>query len=74
MEPEVVAFLKRVGLSLFLSFCWLALNVTIGLKFDLAFVDGSISAGNILFYVWMTISFILLLAYLIHLWKNAEKW
>ena len=74
MEPEVVAFLKRVALSIFLTFCWLAFNVAIGLRFDLAFPNGSVSPGNILFYVWMTASFILLLVYLIYLWKKSEKW
>lgn len=74
MEPEVVAFLKRVGLSIFLTFCWLALNVTVGLRFNLAFVEGSVSLGNILFYIWMVISFIMLLIYLLKLWSKVEKW
>ncbi len=74
MEPEVVAFLKRVALSIFLTFCWLALNVTVGLRFNLAFVDGSVSLGNILFYIWMVISFIVLLIYLLKLWSKVEKW
>ena len=74
MEPEVVAFLKRVGLTIFLTFCWLAFNVTIGLRFDLAFVDGTVSLGNVLFYIWMVISFIVLLMYLLKLWSKTEKW
>ena len=74
MEPEVVDFLKRVAFSIFLAFCWLAINVTIGLRFDLAFVDGAVSAGNVLFYIWMSVSFVLLLIYLVKLWNKAEKW
>jgi len=74
MEPEVIAFLKRVAFSIFLSFVWLALTVIVGLKFNLAFVVGSVTPGNILFYVWMIISFIMLLIYLVKLWNKAEKW
>lgn len=74
MEPEVVAFLKRVALCIFLMFCWLAVNVTIGLKFDLAFIDNHVTTGNVLFYIWMTASFVIMVIYFIHIWKNSEKW
>ena len=74
MEPEVVAFLKRVALSIFLLFSWLAVTVVIGLKFNLAFINNAVSAGNILFYVWMIASLISLLLYLIKIWKKTEKW
>jgi hypothetical protein len=74
MEPEVVAFLKNVALCIFLTFSWLAVNVVIGLKFNLAFINGSISAGNILFYIWMAASFVIMIIYFIRLWKNTEKW
>ncbi len=74
MEPEVVAFLKRVAFSIFLLFFWLVTTVVIGLKFNLAFINGSLSTGNVLFYVWMIGSFISLLLYLIKIWKKAEKW
>ncbi len=74
MEPEVVAFLKRVAFSIFLLFCWLVLTVIIGLKFNPAFTNGSVSAANVVFYVWMAVSFISLLLYLIKIWKKTEKW
>ena len=74
MEPEVIAFLKRVAFSIFLTFCWLAFNVTVGLRFNLAFAEGAVSLGNVLFYIWMVISFIALLVYLLKLWSKTEKW
>lgn len=74
VEPEVVAFLKKIALSIFISFCWLALNVTVGLRFNLAFVNGSVSLGNILFYIWMTGSFIAMLIFFIRMWKQTTKW
>ena len=74
MEPEVVAFLKRVALCIFLVFFWLAVTVIVGLKFDLAFVNNHVSLGNILFYLWMTASFVIMILYFIRLWKNTAKW
>ena len=74
MEPEVVAFLKRVALCIFITFSWLAVTVTVGLKFDLVVVNNHPSVGNILFYLWMTGSFIAMILYFIRLWKNTAKW
>lgn len=74
MEPEVVAFLKRVALSIFLSFFWLALNVTIGIRFQLAFINKTYTWGNIVFYIWLVISFVAMLFYFVHLWRKTEKW
>lgn len=74
MEPEVVAFLKGVALCIFVTFCWLAITVTVGLKFDLAFVGSHVSVGNILFYLWMAASFVVMILYFIRIWKNTAKW
>lgn len=74
MEPEVVAFLKRVALCIFMVFSWLAITVIVGLKFNLAFVDNHVSPGNVLFYLWMAASFIAMILYFIRLWKNTAKW
>ncbi len=74
MEPEVVAFLKRVALCIFITFFWLAITVTVGLKFDFAFVNEHVSAGNIIFYLWMAASFVAMVLYFIRIWKNTAKW
>ena len=74
MEPEVVAFLKRVAQCIFISFCWLAITVVVGLRFDLAFVDGRVSVGNIIFYLCMAASFVAMIVYFIRLWRNTSKW
>ena len=67
MEPEVLAFLKRVALSIFVAFCWLAINVILGVKFDLAEVEGHITIGNILYYIWLAGSLILILFFFLRL-------
>jgi len=73
MEPEVVFFLKRVALCILLAFCWLAINVIIGVRFDLAEVEGHLTIGNILYYVWLVGSLMLLLFFLHRLWREVPK-
>lgn len=73
MEPEVVAFLKRVALCIFLAFCWLAINVIIGVKLDLAVVENHITIGNVLYYIWFLASLVLLLLFFIRLWRQVPR-
>ena len=73
MEPEVLAFLKRVALAIFLAFCWLAINVIIGVKFDLAEVEGHITIGNVLYYIWLVGSLILMLFFFLRLWRQVPR-
>jgi hypothetical protein len=68
MEPEMVAFLKRVGKSLMVAFFWLAITVTAAVKGDNAFVGDHITIGNVLFYIWFIISIVILLWILRKMW------
>jgi len=70
MEPEVREFLKRISLSLGLGLMWMILNSTLGIMFDFAFIHGSISLGNILFYAWFVLSFAVMLWLYVRLWKK----
>jgi hypothetical protein len=70
MEPEVREFLKRIVLSLSVGIFWMAINSTLGIMYDFAFVHGSVSAGNIIFYIWFLASLALLLWYFVRLWKK----
>ncbi|MGI8634059.1 MAG: hypothetical protein ACR2KZ_01515 [Segetibacter sp.] len=72
MEPEMVAFLKRIGKSLTIAFCWLAITTTAAIKGDNAFIGKHLSAGNILFYLWLVISIILLAVIFKKLWFSKE--
>lgn len=60
MEPEMVAFLKRIGKSITIVFCWLAITTTAAVKGDNAFVAEQITIGNVLFYMWVVVSLIML--------------
>jgi hypothetical protein len=73
MEPEVLMFLKRVALSIFLAFCWLVMNTIIGVKFDLAVVEDHVTVGNVLYYIWLIGSLILLLFFFFRLWKQVPR-
>lgn len=73
MEPEVVAFLKRVGLSMSIAFFWLSINTIVGIKFNLAFIDTKMTVGNVIFYVWMVGSFLGMLWFFVRLWRESFK-
>ncbi|MEJ7828223.1 MAG: hypothetical protein WKF91_08515 [Segetibacter sp.] len=68
MEPEMVAFLKRIGLTIFLALLWLAINATAAIKGDNAFIGDHITIGNVLFYLWFVISLVILLWIFKRMW------
>ncbi len=70
VEPEVKDFLRRVLSSIFWGFFWLMLNMTIGIYFGLLFVNGKLSAGNIIFYSFFLISLFFLIRFYIRTWKK----
>jgi len=70
MEPEVREFLKRIVLSLSVGIFWMAINSTLGIMYDFAFVHESVSLSNIIFYIWFLASLALLLWYFVRLWKK----
>ena len=73
MEPELVAFFKRIALCMLLAFCWLGINTILGVKFDLAVVEDHVTIGNVLYYVWLVGSLILLLLIFLRMWRQAPK-
>ena len=70
VEPEVIAFFKTIISSVFLGLFWLLINLTLGIYFGFFFIDGKISIGNILFYLFVLISFVFLVRYYIKKWKK----
>lgn len=69
-EPDVKDFLKRIVSSLFLGLFWLMLNMTLGIYFGLLFVDGKVSIGNMIFYVFLLGSLVLLIRFYYRTWKK----
>jgi hypothetical protein len=70
MEPDAREFLIRVMQSVFMSFLWMAVNSTLGIMFDLAFIHDKISIANIIFYIWFLASLAFLIRFYIRLWKK----
>lgn len=70
MEPEVKDFLKRIVWSVFFGLSWLMVNMTIGIYYDLLFIRGNISIGNIIFYVFLIASLMGLIWFFFKIWKK----
>ena len=73
MEPEALAFLKRVAKSILLALVWLAINAVAAIWGDNAFVNGALKLSNIVFYSWFVISVILLVYLLKRMWQQQEE-
>ena len=68
MEPGVREFLLRIVNTIALAIFWMAINSTLGIMYQFGFLDQGIHLGQILFYTWMIVSFVLLFRYLKKLW------
>ncbi|HEX3025403.1 MAG TPA: hypothetical protein VHP12_09345 [Chitinophagaceae bacterium] len=70
MEPEVRAYLVRILNSISYTVVWLISNTTAGIQFGYAFIEQKITAGNIIFYLWLLISTVIFIWLMIRLWKK----
>jgi hypothetical protein len=70
MEPGIKEFFRRLTLSIGLCVVWMAINITIGVKYGYAFFD-RIHWSNIVFYIWVIASFTGVIFLYIKIWKQA---
>lgn len=70
MEPEVKQYLRKVGYSFFAGLVWLFFNVTLGIYFRLAIIEGGLSVWNLVFYLLFLASTGLLLLYFARTWRS----
>ena len=70
MEPGVSKYLVRILNTISVGLLWLAINSTIGIMYDYAFIHDHFTTGNILFYCWFFISLTLFLWWIIRLWSK----
>ncbi len=70
MEPGVRKYLIRIVNTLSVGLLWMAINSTLGIMYDFAFVHDTISTGNILFYIWFVLSLGAFLWWVIRLWNQ----
>jgi hypothetical protein len=70
MEPDIREFFKRLSLCIGLLVVWMMINMTIGVKLGYAFFDKSVQTGNIIFYIWVLLSFIVMVKLFFRIWKK----
>ena len=70
MEPGVRQYLIRILNTLCFGLLWMALNMTPGIMYDLAFIHERVRLGNVLFYIWFVISLTAFLWWVIHTWRK----
>ena len=70
MEPGIREFFKRLVTTISLLILWMMINVTIGIKYNYAFYDESIRWYNIVFYLWLIVSFVVLIWFYFKLWSK----
>ena len=70
MEPGVKEYLVRILNTLALGLLWMAINSTLGIMYDLAFVHEHVTTGNILFFIWFGISLVAYLWWVIRVWRK----
>ncbi len=70
MEPDVKDFLKKILQSVFIGLLWMIVNMTIGIFFGLLFVNDKVSAGNIIFYIFLAGSLAGLIWFYYRTWKK----
>jgi len=73
MEPDVKAFLVLIIQSLSMVLLWMMVNMTAGIYFDLAFFEDQLSFWNILYYIFLLASFVMLMLYLRKKWKGFKE-
>lgn len=70
MEPGIKEFFKRITSTVGLIIICLAINMVIGIRYGYAFFDDGMHWYNILFYLWVIVSFIITFVLCLKIWKE----
>jgi hypothetical protein len=70
VEPEAQDFLKKIAWSVFYGIAWMMFNMTLGIYFGLFFIEGKISIGNVIFYIFFLTTLIALIRFYYRTWKQ----
>jgi len=69
-DPEVKKHFRKIMSTFGFGFLWLFANITAGMYFGLAFINGRLSIVNLIFYTISLLSLAALLWYYYKLWKK----
>lgn len=70
MEPGIKEFLRRIVATLSLLILWMMINLTLGIKYDYAFIEHKVRWYNIVFYCWFVISLVALIWMCLKIWRK----
>lgn len=70
MDTDILPFLKRLSLSILTTVIWLSINAIAAIKGDNAFIGERITLANIIFYLWLIISGVLLVYFYKKIWRK----
>ena len=70
MDPEVMKYFKKIMNSFVIGLLWMFVIATLGLYFQMAFVEGRLQWYNWLFYGFFLLSFILLIRIYYKIWRE----
>ncbi len=70
MEPGVKEYLVRILNTISIVGLCLMLNITAGIKYELAFVEDKLHWQNIAFYIFFFVSIIAMILYMIKTWSK----
>jgi hypothetical protein len=73
MEPQSLAFLKRIASTMGILLLWMMLNTTIGIAFNYAFFENALQWQNIFFYLFFVLNTIGTIFWLRTLWKGKMQ-
>jgi hypothetical protein len=69
MDPEMKRYFRKIVNSFSWGALWLISIATLGIFFQLGFVGGGIKWYNVLFYLILMVSLLLLLRYYYKMWR-----
>jgi hypothetical protein len=70
MEPQLLQFLNRIMRTIGLGLLWMILNSSLGIMWGYAYIESSWKLSNVLFYIFLVLSFIGLLYVLYKIWHH----
>jgi hypothetical protein len=70
MEPGVKDYLVRILNTIAIVGLCLMLNITAGLKYELAFIEEKLQWKNVAFYLFFFISISAMILYVIKIWRK----
>lgn len=70
MDPELKKYFKKILNSFIVGLLWLLAISTLGIYFELGFLNQGLHWYNMTFYIFFLASFLLLIRFYYRLWKD----